>query len=127
MRALSAIRILIGVALVAVLFTGCDTTGFGAGRGVRVGCGWDIVGEWYRKSNGETRERRVEFTSDGEYVKYLDLIGASTREYYEYAAKKCVLTIIAFISRQRTDHQIKWHDEDIFEAINVAFSIIQEG
>lgn len=119
MRALSAVRILPGVALVAVLISGCDTTGFG-GRGVRVGYGYEIVGEWYRTYNGETRSSRVEFTADGEYIKYLDLIGASTREYYEYDDKECVLSIITFISRQRTDYQIKWHDEDNFEAINVA-------
>ena len=120
MRGLSAIRILAGVALAAALFAGCDTTGFGPGRGVRVGCGYEIVGEWFRTYNGETQERRVEFTSDGEYVQYFDSIGFSTRKNYEYDDKECVLSIITYISRERTDYQIKWHDEDNFEAINVA-------
>ena len=120
MRALSATRILAGVALVAALLSGCDTTGFGAGRGAKVGCGYEIVGEWSRTYNGETQERRVEFTSDGEYVEHLDAIGFSTRKNYEYDDKECVLSIITYISRERSDYQIKWHDEDNFEAINVA-------
>lgn len=105
-------------AIALALLAGCDATIINSGS--KAGCNDDIVDQWYKTDQGDTREQRVEFTEDGEYVKYLDLIGASTRDYYDYNDNTCTLAIINYVSKKRTEYDIQWQNDNKFCAINVA-------